>query len=363
MSTYFEGDTDYAVAPGEFIRDWIEENEVSQAWLARQLGVSRKHVSMLLSGARLTEDVALKLELVTGISARIWLSYEATYRADVARIALMEELSSERALAELFPLKELRALKIVTARITNPGAVLMELMALFRVGTVPALRQCALSPTAAYRQGTAHAVDPAAVSTWLRLCEIEAESQGTTLAAYDHVGLETLVPKLRSLSVTPPDHFGMKLRELLAEVGVELVYVPEIKGARAYGATRWIHGHPVICLTLRGATDGNFWFTLFHELGHVLLHPHNEVFIQSKDEISSSKAEEEANIYASDILIPATWTAELPALRSKADVIRFASRIGVSPGVVVGRLWHDELWPYTHGHQLCMRLRVAAEDD
>ncbi|WP_185982281.1 ImmA/IrrE family metallo-endopeptidase [Arthrobacter sp. KBS0703] len=362
MSTYFEGDTDYAVAPGEFIRDWIDENEVSQAWLARQLGVSRKHVSMLLSGARLTEDVAMKLELVTGIPSRIWLGYEATYRADVARLALMEELASERALAELFPLRELRALKVVTARITNPGAVLLELMALFRVGSVSALRQCTLSPAAAYRQGTAHEVDPAAVSTWLRLCEIESESQGTALAGYDREGLESLVPELRALSMTPPDHFGAKLREQLAEVGVELVYVPEIKGARAYGATRWIGGRPVICLTLRGATDGNFWFTLFHEIGHVLIHPHNEVFIQSKDEGTNSKAEEEANVYAGSILIPESHEAELAGLRSKADVVRFASRIGVSPGVVVGRLWHDGLWPYTNGHQLCMRLRIAVDD-
>lgn len=71
--------TDYAVAPGEYIKEWLEDEERSQASLARDLGVNAKHVSKLVNGAVLTPEFALKLDLVTGIPTKNWLALEMQF--------------------------------------------------------------------------------------------------------------------------------------------------------------------------------------------------------------------------------------------------------------------------------------------
>ena len=82
----FTGQTDYAVPTADYIREWLDDSGMSQAKFARKLGVSPKHVTMLLLGAPLTSDLASRLEPVTGVPARIWLQYEALYRADMTRL-------------------------------------------------------------------------------------------------------------------------------------------------------------------------------------------------------------------------------------------------------------------------------------
>jgi HTH-type transcriptional regulator/antitoxin HigA len=359
MSNVTQIVTNYAVPTGDFVREWLEENELSQADLARAMGVSAKHVSKLLAGASLSPDVALKLELVTGIPARIWLQQEATYRADVARLGLEESLVGEKELAKEFPVSELRKMGVLSSTMLRPGVVLMELMAFFGVGSLDGLRT-RTQPVPAFRQDQAHPVKPGSVQAWLRLIELELKSQDPLSVPYDEEKFRALLPQIRALSVSPPEHFGAKLVEMLADVGVRLLYVKEVPGVRAHGCTQWYDGNPVITLTLRGKDDGKFWFTAFHEFGHVLLHPRNEVMIQADAEPATA-AEGEADQFARDSLIPPTVLPALRALKSKSEIRRFASQIGTCPGVVVGRLHHEKLWPHSHGADLYLRMSIVDE--
>ena len=80
-------DTNYAVAPGEYLEAWIEDQGLSQQRVAELLGSSRKQVNEIVNGrAPITSDTAMRLERVVGIPARPWLRYEAMYRADLAQI-------------------------------------------------------------------------------------------------------------------------------------------------------------------------------------------------------------------------------------------------------------------------------------
>ena len=84
---------DYAVSPGDHIEEWLDDQDINAAELARRLDVTPKHVSELLSGkAPLSATVALGLERVTGIPARIWNRFEAGYREDLAREVGIESL-------------------------------------------------------------------------------------------------------------------------------------------------------------------------------------------------------------------------------------------------------------------------------
>ena len=115
------------------------------------------------------------------------------------------------------------------------------------------------------------------------------------------------------------------------------------------GATRWIGDNPVIQLSLRYKSNDHLWFTFFHEAGHILKHGRRDVFIEFKG-IDRENEEEEADIFACDKLIP---PAALKAFVqrgafSRADIVAFAKEIGIAPGIVLGRLQHDNILPYTH---------------
>lgn len=353
--------TDYAVPTGEFILEWLEEMEITQAELSRRMGVSAKHVSKLISGAPLSADVAVKLSLATGIAAEIWLGYEATYRADVARLALSAELAGERQLANSFPLSELRARGVITATMHRPGAVVMELFAFFGVATTEALRERVSRPSLALRQGTAHPASDAALASWWRLVELDIAVADANVHSFSAEALRESVPALRALTRHPPDHFGRELIRRLSEVGVRLTYVPEVKGARVFGATNWSNGQPTIALSLRGVNDGQFWFTFFHEIGHALLHPDGLLHIQTETP-ADDDAEREADQFATETLIPSEFDSRLGQLTSKQLVIEFAEEIGVSPGVVIGRLWHERMWAFDRGHDLCTRLTIVDDE-
>ena len=100
---------DYAVSPGDHIKEWLDDHGINAAELARRLDVTPKHVSELLSGkAPLSATVALGLERVTGIPARIWNRFEAGYREDLARLAETDRLAAQYEQAKRFPLKYLR---------------------------------------------------------------------------------------------------------------------------------------------------------------------------------------------------------------------------------------------------------------
>src|SRR5690606_17282288 len=116
---------------------------------------------------------------------------------------------------------------------------------------------------------------------------------------------------------------------------------------------------PAIFLTLRYKTDDQFWFSFFHEAGHVLKHK-QQTFLEVG---AKTEQELEADKFASNVLIPPVAFRQLKALDSytAANVEKFAAEIGVCSGIVVGRLHHEGLLPHSHLRRLIQRLGWANE--
>lgn len=350
-------DTDYAVPTGDFILEWLEDHDMSPAELARRTGYSRKHISLVTRGtAAVTPDFATRLELVTGIPAVRWLALEAQYQADHARLGIQLAAAERKDVLDAFApsLTYLRKHGWVKGTRRNPGALLLELMMFFGVGTPDALIPSRLTPQVAFLQSDAFVVEEASIATWLRLAQIEAAA-APAQAPYDHEALRALLPSLRSMSRSLPTE-PMAFVSALAHVGVKLLAVPEVPGCRAYGATFWQDDRPVVVLSARGKNDGVLWFSLFHELGHVLLHPRTtSVEVVNGEE---SKREDEANKFASETLIPRKLRPELHAVASKEHLTELAERESVSPGVLLQHLHHEKLWPYDRGRSLFTKVEV-----
>jgi hypothetical protein len=191
-----------------------------------------------------------------------------------------------------------------------------------------------------FRKSAAFDSKPAAVAAWLRQGEIEAKEM--RCAPWSAQAFGTALTSIRSLTrEKDPKRFVSQLQKACAEVGVAVTIVRSPSGCRASGATRFVAADKaLLLLSFRHLSDDQFWFSFFHEAGHLLLHSHQEVFIEGI-EASDSAAEKEANEFAAHTLIPPQHTPELLRLRqNKFELVRFARRMGISPGIVVGQLQH-----------------------
>lgn len=117
----------------------------------------------------------------------------------------------------------------------------------------------------------------------------------------------------------------------------------------------------MIVLSFRHRRNDIFWFTLFHELCHIIRHSKKEVFIDTKDSGISKQLEEEADSFARRTLVPPQFDTALRALATQSEAIDFARAIGVAPGIVIGRMQHDHLIPPSRWTDLIERYRF--DDD
>jgi HTH-type transcriptional regulator/antitoxin HigA len=209
-----------------------------------------------------------------------------------------------------------------------------------------------------FRQSTAHEVKPGAVAAWLRLGEIAARE--VRCAPFDARGLRSALPELRALTSESPEVFVPKIQAICAAYGVAVVFVEEIEGARASGAMRWLTpDKALIQLSFRYKTDDHLWFTFFHEIGHVLLHGKTDLWIEDGISSKGNSKEIEADRFSSNLLIPSSATPDLRKLKSKSAVVDFARRMGIAPGIVVGRLQYDDIWLPSNGNGLKRKLDLA----
>jgi HTH-type transcriptional regulator / antitoxin HigA len=144
--------------------------------------------------------------------------------------------------------------------------------------------------------------------------------------------------------LTRDEHGPRKARDLLNKNGIALVIERHLSGTYLDGAAMLSPaGHPVIALTLRYDRLDNFWFVLFHELGHVFLHLFSALrldFFDEEDGNGNDGIEREADKFALDRLIPeAAWKECLSRFAlSKEAVLIDAEKLGIDPSIIAGRI-------------------------
>jgi len=197
---------------------------------------------------------------------------------------------------------------------------------------------------------------PASVSAWLRCGERAAEDR--RLAVFDRKEFQATIDRMRALTTErDPGVFIPALIDACARVGVAMVLAPAPKGCPVSGATKWLSPDTaLIMLSLRGKSDDKLWFSFFHEAGHLLKHGKRMTFLDILGEDGLNPDEErEADDFARDTLIPpAEFTALVrPGVTLSERTIReFAKRVGVSPGIVLGRLQHEKRIPWNRFNHL-----------
>ncbi|MFC4912810.1 HigA family addiction module antitoxin [Actinomadura gamaensis] len=356
--TYPEVEPDYAVPPGETIREFLDELGMTQRQLAARLGLSPKHVNQLIQGlVPLSPDVAARLELVTGMSARLWNRIEADYRTALTRQRQRQDFAELNAwVKDEMPVAELVKRGVLPPEPKDLTSRAQQLLSFFGVAQLQTYREIYEESAVQFRQTRTFKASPGAVAAWIRLGELKA--QDVSCQPYDREGLEAALPRLRSLTLQPPKVFLKVAQDICAAHGIAAVIVPEITGARASGATKWLGpDKAMVMLSGRYKTDDQLWFTFFHELCHVIRHGKGVWIENGKDH--KDPQEQEADSFARDLLIPPAKAPLLRALKTLEQIKRFAQGIDVAPGIVVGRMQHEGILNYRHGNKLKRDIDLA----
>lgn len=349
---HLPADPDYAVPPGETIREFLDDLGMSQRQLASRLGLTPKHVNQLVQGlVPLSPDVAARLELVTGMPARLWNRLEADYQTSRTRLRGRDDLDELIAwVQDEVPVTELVKRGALPSTPKDPASRVEQALGFFGVAHLASYRELYAKPTVSFRQTTAFKAKPGAVAAWLRLGELQARD--VRCEPYDKDRIEEDLRTLRRLTLQPPEVFFKLTVDICARNGIALVVVPEISGTRAAGATKWLSpDKAMIMLSGRYKTDDQLWFTFFHELCHVMKHSKRSVWIEG-DDGREDPCEAEADRFARDLLIPPDAAKRLPRLKKLDDIERFAGEIGIAPGIVVGRMQREKLLSYRNGNKL-----------
>ena len=153
-----------------------------------------------------------------------------------------------------------------------------KLLAFFRVGSVDAWTERYGLANVVYRHSPSFTSNEAALATWLRLGELEAERQDCS--EYNEGRFKQAARKIRSLTREPVDEALEQTARLCNEAGVALALVPPMSKTALSGAAWWRSSRKaVIQLSARHKSDDHLWFSFFHEAAHILLHSKKSVFV------------------------------------------------------------------------------------
>jgi Zn-dependent peptidase ImmA (M78 family)/plasmid maintenance system antidote protein VapI len=341
----------------------MQERGLAARELAQGVRRDLPSVSRLLYGVEpLTAEWAVNLSKVLGANPKFWLRREELYRADLERLCGVAGIDRREGWLHDLPLKEMVQFGWISQGSTAHETAL-NACAFFGVTTAEAFErkyQSLLSSTA-YRTSTAFPTRPSALAAWLRQGEIEAST--IDCAPWSDAILRESISEILPLTrKRNPASFLPELEHLLANCGVAMVVTRSVDGCRASGATRFLNSKRALMqLSFRYLVDDQFWFTVFHEIGHLLLHSQEALFLEGL-ELRNSRAEVEADEFAVNTLFAKVGVDALDRVEiSKFDIARLAHKAGIAPGIVVGQLQARGRVPFKHFNFLKARYDWTAK--
>ena len=152
----------------------------------------------------------------------------------------------------------------------------------------------------------------------------------------------------------------VNIPKFLNDLGVHFVIVPHLKKTALDGAAFYYENNPVVVLTIRHNRIDCFWFSLMHELGHILA-GHQEIYLDNLEKLEESLEEKEADRLARNWLIDErelySFANRVKPRFSKKAIIDFAQTQNRHPGIILGRLHHEGFVPYKNLRQLLEKVK------
>ena len=344
---------DWASPPGNTIGDVLHDRNISIIEFANRMGDSQEDVARLLDGRlAITLAVARRLERVLGASVEFWMSREFRYRQQLEALVV-----DDNTWLQGLPIADMMKFGWL-GPLADRSEIQSACLRFFAVPNIAAWHRQygSVGQQYSFRVSPSFESKAGSLLAWLRRGEIEG--QAIECAPWNPLLFKNTLDSVRALTrQEAPEHFVPRLQQMCAQAGVAVAIVRCPSGCRASGATRFLSpNRALLLLSFRYLADDQFWFSFFHESGHLLLHGHEGVFVEGVEAIKTVE-EREANDFAFRTLIPPEFQDEFFRLgHSPFQLARFARRIGIAPGIVVGQLQYHGRIRRNHFNRLKRRF-------
>ncbi|MBV1758708.1 MAG: HigA family addiction module antidote protein [Dethiosulfatibacter sp.] len=354
-----------AYHPGYYVKEMTEELNISQDELSKRLDTTSKHLSDFVNGkAKLTEELALKLSRVFGTSIELWLNLNNRFIEKIIEIEKQRTSDEECEIARKIDYSFFVNLSILPAK-RNICDKVDELHKFFKVASLKVLSRKDF--LVQYKTAVANVNDVNVINAnaWVQTA-INIGGQIDT-KPFNEAKLKMCIKEIRNMTTQVPDEFFTRLKDILKECGVALVYLPHLKNCGINGAVKWLNNDKVLlAINNRSKYADYFWFALFHELGHVLQKRKKLLIVsESSDQMHDKndlmdRLEHEANQYARSTLIDELayekFMKEEP--KNATQILEFSKRYNIHPGIVVGRLQRDGAIGYNQHNDLRVKYDI-----
>jgi HTH-type transcriptional regulator / antitoxin HigA len=335
----------WATHPGEHLAEYLEVRGLTQAEFARLAGLTPKLVSEIINGKNpVTPETAIKIERVLGLSAYIWVGLQAAWDLFHARQRTRPAILEQKSWLSLFPIRELKSIGILR-NTTDENMLYDDLMSFFGIANPEALSIKMRGLSVQHRKSKVHKSSPEHVLTWLMLGERKVRS--LEMPPFDKANFTSSVHTIKKLTNERAEVFEPQMKALCAAAGVALIIEKPISKTCLFGSARWLDRQTaIIQMSLRMKTNDHFWWTFFHECGHVILHQGKN--FADDDKGFGDYLEDEADRWAESILYGRDGLNEILSAkpRSEAEVRKWADHFELHPGIIAGMLQHYGIIPY-----------------
>jgi HTH-type transcriptional regulator/antitoxin HigA len=354
-------EVNYSISkPGDTIVELLEYHKMTQAELGSRMGKTPSKINDIINGKEpITVNTALLLEKVLGPNpnAQFWLNRETLYREKLARLEEDQQMFQWISWAEQHPLREIKKCGFIIA---DKGVEAVKQLLLFYGIASPKQWEIVCKPpnlSVNFRKSSFHQTSISALTAWLRIGELQAKS--LRLPLFDKDKFRQILIEVKKLVTAHPENFAVLLRAMCAEAGVAIIYTRCLPKAPINGVARWVNGVPIIQLSDRYKTNDIFWFTFYHEAGHILLHGKKQTFLDSDtSSIVDQEKENEADRFASKYLLDDDFQNQLVFPITVDGIVRLAAIYKTHAGVVLGRLQKLKKVDYSFGNHLKKKISL-----
>mgnify|MGYP002519078922 CR=1 FL=1 len=348
---------EYIIAPGETISELLEANSMTQIDLADKLGVSKKNINEIIKGkAPITTSTALKLEYVFNIPASFWNNLESNYRGSLERRKDIESIKEDTKYLKDIPYSDMAKRNWIFIEKTNdPFEKVINLRKFFSIASLSFNTE--LKRKLAFRKKDNENFSLESLYCWLRYGEIESNKD--VYPKFDIDLLKNASIEIRKLANESFLSQFDKIKSILLNCGVSLVYEPHLPHTYVNGVSYKVTSDKaIIMISDKDKRDDIFWFTLFHEIAHLIKHSKKEIFIENEGKIDD-KIEIEANNYARNILLSDdVYNLFINSNKVYTEEIikQFSKDNNITTGVVVGRMQKDGIIGWNKFNNLITRI-------
>jgi len=335
--------------PGYFIREQMEIRQWTQEDMASVLGVTLKHINKILTDKQpLTLEMARIFGEVFNTSAQYWVNLDTGYRLwlQQGKTQKEEEADVKALIYERMPINDMIKKGWLPGH-TSLKELEKNVLAFWSWKKLDFAKLDEQLPCLTKKSEAYNLFNASYALTWYQMARNVAAERNVD--EYDKKMLTELYENLHKYT-TLPDGINEFLSQLSA-CGVICFVLPHLQKTYLDGAAFLLGKTPVIVYTGRYKRIDNFWFTVAHEIAHILRHLNEGTpfILDNLKDGERNQMEDEANQLAAEKLKHQEVIEFLnPYLNylTTAKVEECAKKYEIHPSIIVGRLAHDNIVSY-----------------